>query len=114
MSSMLRPIESMRILRAKIVSLGGVAPRSCAEATEPSAPAQSPATPTIAAKRAQRRFPIITHLRSAALTPAIPHPALGARQILPCARRHVEEPQPARPQARAQAPSTPPAHPDPD
>src|SRR5262245_15534638 len=62
MSSMLRPIESMRILRAKIVSFGGAAPRSWLKAIVPNAPAQNPTMPIMAATRAQRRFPTITHL----------------------------------------------------
>src|SRR5690242_11534071 len=57
---MLLLIESMRILRAKIASLGGVAPRSCPHAIGPDAAAQSPA---IVARRSQRhlRCPLITN-----------------------------------------------------
>src|SRR5712691_9126605 len=77
---MLWLIESMRILRAKIVSLGGVVPRSWPQAMEPNAPAQSPTIPIIAATRVQRRWrcPLITN--TSVQPPSSPRADIGMRR----------------------------------
>src|SRR5262245_35206665 len=114
---MLRPIESMRILRAKMVSLGGAALRSCPQAAGPQAswpPAQSPTRLITAATLAQRVAIITLTSLAPRFTPAIPHPAPVAWQALAHARRLAGAPQPAQPRAQARAPSTPTARPAPD
>src|SRR6266545_3724166 len=75
---MLLLIESMRTLRAKIVSLAGVTPRSCPHAIGPDAAAQSPTSPTIAAvcDQRRRRCPLVTN------TSVPSHPRSDIRRLV--------------------------------
>src|SRR5262245_45499925 len=86
---MLVLIESMRTLRAKIVSWGGVAPLSCPAAIGLKIPAQSPTSPTTAVTRVQRRCrrPFMTNTSTSGLRPDIrrlvPRKAWPALERLP-------------------------------